>query len=282
MNITLRGNSGCNISVIENDGKLVVKKSARDKNYNDRLYRQYIKQKNYSSSVFSHTKTYEFAVEDGRASFTMEYLNGMTMAEALRTMELSQVPGLGKTMMSVIPQNIYRCENANNIFLAKIASLEADSKMRFFSVSDAFGRLRRFDWSWATESFCHGDMTFENMILGMGGDIYLIDFLDSFYDSWVIDVAKMLQDAELRWHYRYENVLNNNLEIRLLCLKESMLAVIREHPMGHQIFETVYHTMLLNVLRIIPYCKDTETKDWIDRQITYLAQVLDKTEGSLL
>ena len=57
-----------------------------------------------------------------------------------------------------------------------------------------------------------------------------------------------------------------------------MLAAIGERPAGQQIFETVYHTLLLNVLRIIPYCMDAVTKDWIDRQIIYLVHVLDKTE----
>ena len=206
----LRGNSGCDLSVIESNGELIVKKKSRDESYNDRLYRQYIKQKNFASAVFSRTETYGFTVEDGRASFTMEYLNGMTMAEALRTMELSHIPVLGNVMMSVIPPDICRCEDANSAFRAKLASLEADQRMRDFPVSDAFARLRGFDWSWASGSPCHGDLTFENMIL-KDGQVYLIDFLDSFYDSWAIDVAKMLQDADLGWHYRYEGVLNNNL-----------------------------------------------------------------------
>lgn len=281
MNIMLRGNSGCDISVIENSGRLIVKKTSRDERYNDRLYRQYVKQKGFTSSVFSPAETYGFALEDGRASFTMEYLNGMTMAEALRTLELSQVPGLGSVMMSVIPRDIRRCESANGAFRDKLASLEKDRRMDRFPVSNAFQQLRRFDWSWASGSPCHGDLTFENMIL-KDGHIYLIDFLDSFYDSWVIDVAKMLQDAELGWHYRYEGLLNNNLSIRLLCLKESMLAAISAHPMGRQIFETVYHTLLLNVLRIIPYCKDDVTKCWIDRQITYLTRILDETKERVL
>lgn len=272
--VELQGNSGCRIEVIRNGNGLVVRKSSQNVNYNDRLQRQYIKQKNYRSDVFFSVKTYGFEVKNSFFSFTMEYLNGITMAEALRTIELCYVPWLGKKLAMIIPMEISRNEDANKVFNEKLVSLEAEPEMKNFQVKEAFNRLFQFDWSWASKSPCHGDLTLENMILE-NGKIYLIDFLDSFYDSWAIDVAKILQDADLGWHYRYESRQNNNLAIRQLCLKESILAAIGEHTYGPNIYLTVYHVLLLNVLRIIPYCKDAVTKTWINRNIVYLLHIIE-------
>lgn len=274
MSILLRGNSGCRIEVVETEDGLTVKKSAQDARYNERLYRQYVKQKNYKCEAFHRTEVYYYEIYKGLASFSMEYIQGVTMAEAMRTMELVQIPSWGRQFALIVPEHVAPCEKANEAFRGKIASLCAEQGMRDFNVSEAVKRLFDFDWSWASCSSCHGDLTLENMIL-KDGKIYLIDFLDSFFNSWVIDIAKILQDIDLGWHYRYDGTISHNLAVRLLCLKESLLSVIRGHPMGNEIYATVYHVLLLNVLRIIPYCKDVVTKAWIERQILYLLEIID-------
>jgi len=103
--------------------------------------------------------------------------------------------------------------------------------------------------------------------------IYLIDFLDSFFDSWMIDVAKLLQDIELCWSYRYEK-MSTNLSLRLTVAKEALLESILELENGETKIKYIYHILLLNVLRIVPYTKDSITKEFLQNALKYLIDIL--------
>ena len=41
---------------------------------------------------------------------------------------------------------------------------------------------------------CHGDLTFSNILFN-GNNYYLIDFLDSFIESPLLDIVKLRQDT---------------------------------------------------------------------------------------
>ncbi len=45
---------------------------------------------------------------------------------------------------------------------------------------------------------CHGDLTFSNMLFN-GNNYYLIDFLDSFVESPLLDIVKLRQDSAYLW-----------------------------------------------------------------------------------
>ena len=46
----------------------------------------------------------------------------------------------------------------------------------------------------------HGDLTFENILVGRGGQLWLIDAIDSPFDHYWLDWAKLFQECEGRWH----------------------------------------------------------------------------------
>ena len=275
MDIQLSGHSGCSITVLEDNSRLIVKKKSYEAGYNQRLYNQYDKQKNYTSNIFCTTPVYQCVEEgDGLLSFSMDFINGKTLAEEMKTIELSKISILGQKLSSVIPQEIKHNAAANDFFHKKIESLEAAVNTDCPELKAAFYKLYSYDWSLASHSQCHGDLTLENIIL-KDEQLYLIDFLDSFYNTWIIDLAKIFQDVDLYWHYRYEKVICSNLQIRLLCLKESIISAILAHPNGIRIYDTLYHALLLNILRIIPYCKDESTKDWINTKIQYVLGIIE-------
>ena len=45
---------------------------------------------------------------------------------------------------------------------------------------------------------CHGDLTFSNILFN-GNNYYLIDFLDSFLESPLLDLVKIRQDSNYGW-----------------------------------------------------------------------------------
>ena len=136
--------------------------------------------------------------------------------------------------------------------------------------------MRSFDFSFVPRSSCHGDLTLENIIVTTNNELYLIDFLDSFYDSWMIDIAKLLQDLELKWSYRFSED-DSNREIRLLIAKEALLNRIRVMDNGQEIIRNVYSILLLNILRILPYSKDDITIIFIEESLNHTLDILNRT-----
>ena len=68
------------------------------------------------------------------------------------------------------------------------------------TIHEALDLLERHDWSNMTVSPCHGDLTLENIIV-KDERLYLIDFLDSFFDSWFMDAGTLLQDVQVMWYW---------------------------------------------------------------------------------
>ena len=118
------------------------------------------------------------------------------------------------------------------------------------------------------------NLTLENIIITYNKQIYLIDFLDSFYNSWMLDIAKLLQDLELKWSFR--NIeLSVNQALRIEIAKEALIEEILKLRDGKNKLFTIYHLLLLNILRIYPYTKDEKTFDFLDNAIKELIIKID-------
>jgi hypothetical protein len=194
----------------------------------------------------------------------MEYINGFTLAEYMRTIKLTKIKNVAEILLSIIPNNMPYEINAKNIIMAKTEDimLRIDKNQ---IVYESFEILKDYNWNYLQASECHGDLTLENILISRE-DLYLIDFLDTFYSSWQIDVAKILQDIELFWSYRNEKI-DNNLLLRLSILKKTVLSKIIALKGGYNIIESIYHLLLLNLLRIIPYSKDELTSNFLQKSL---------------
>ena len=89
----------------------------------------------------------------------------------------------------------------------------------------------------------------------------------------MIDIAKLLQDLELGWSYRHEQI-SENLKIRLLIGKEALLENISLLEDGDEKIKQIYHILLLNVLRIVPYTKDKETEIFLQNSIQKILKII--------
>lgn len=280
MEIKLTGHSGCSVSVIENNNRYFVRKKSKNHEYNNRLKQQYEKQKNLELGKIKSTPTFGEGYDDnGLYYFDMEYLNGMTLAKAISIISLEHIYNLSVRLLGNPITNIYD-KHACDYFYKKTESvIDNILKMNYFNdknnykelllINNSKKKLLQYDWRYIVRSPCHGDFTLENIILTNGNQLYAIDFLDSFYDSWEIDVAKILQDVELGWSYR-NITMDENLSIRLLILKNNILEIINKMENGKEITDTIYHILLLNVIRIIPYTEDEKTMKFLTSKIDYL------------
>lgn len=270
----LKGNSGCKLYIKHINNRLLVFKHSNSLSYNDRLKKQADKQKE-GLNGFDKCKVVEEGLYKGLFYFAMEYINGSTIAEYMFKIELNEISDLANKLLYNFVNPEYYDNKAKDVFINKITSLKhsiGDIGNQY--VLMAFRELEKFDWSYLIKSKCHGDMTLENMIIS-NGKIYLIDFLDSFYNSWLIDFAKILQDVELGWAYRFEYNNDSNLYVRLMIIKDILTENVLRMKYGINLMDTVYHILLLNLIRILPYIKDNTTEVFLKSKIPYLLKVIN-------
>ncbi len=277
MKTELNGHSGCGLKLFKQYNTVYVKKSSKEIEYNERLKAQCKKQKEYKADKLKVVSVLREGYANGLFYFDMEYISGITLAEYMRNISLSEIQNLTNLLMEHHSRRNFYDRQAKKIFLKKIKEIEQKIDLTNSSIKEAVKILEEYDWSYVIHSNCHGDFTLENMIMA-NNSIYLIDFLDSFYDSWQIDFAKMLQDIELYWHYRNEKEIDINLALRLLILKENLIDRVLEMDEGEHLLETIYHILLLNVLRIFPYTKEEKTWIFLIAKLDYVKNIIIKKD----
>lgn len=261
----LSGHSGCCLKLYKVDELFFVRKDAGNVKYNKRLKKQFIKQKRFdlkgakTPAVLSCGYT-----QDGIFYFDMEYVSAKSLAELMYVIQTNEISTLIDTLFDSLEiTNGKITPGAGRIFKNKIDELDQKLANSLPEAKHALEKVKNFDFSNVPLSHCCGDLTLENILLLPSGQIYLIDLLDSFYNSWMIDVAKLLQDLDLGWSYRHSN-RDYNLNLRLEKAKQAILDRILALTNGKDYLLNIYYILLLNVLRIYPYAKDQETFHFLD------------------
>lgn len=286
--IDLGGHSGCSILLCEQDGSPVfVRKISSTGEYNERLKRQSQKQQAFVSASIKTPKIFNSGyTENGLYYFDMEYIRGVSLSEYIGRMEISKIKGLVDILISnAMPDKLqeagqaagpeYAGEN-KKLFAQKISLLSSQLiKEESRTVREALKLLVHHDWSLFTESACHGDLTLENILI-KGDSVYLIDFLDSFYDSWLIDMGTLLQDIWCLWSYRYQDEVNINTLIRLIVFHDILIDELKR-KLGKSYVEA-YFSLLLKLLRIFPYCKDEKTHTFLIEKVKAVLELINREE----
>lgn len=280
----LGGHSGCKIILIEEeDGFTFVRKISKDKEYNDRLKKQCEKQASFNGGQIKTPTIYNSGLsEEGLFYFDMEYVQGMTLAEYIKSMEIGKVCGLVEILVdNLIPKekiavSLEQKTVIDDIFKKKVASMrETLSSHENLVVGQALDLLEMHDWTNLSPSRCHGDLTLENIII-KNDNLYFIDFLDSFYDSWLIDVGTLLQDVQVMWSYRNSNNVGMNTVLRLIVFRDLLLDEIGKIDSNY-ILE-IYYSLLQKLIRIYPYIKDKETYEFLNEKTSIVLETINKLE----
>lgn len=281
----LGGHSGCRILLIEeDDGTVFVRKISKDKEYNDRLKEQSEKQAIFSGNPIKAPKVLNTGMtEEGLFFFDMEYIRGITLAEYIKTMEIGKVKGLVENLVvSLVPASKKKLNNEEkqkitDLFSKKLSSLRKIlSKKNNDIINSALDLLEAHDWSRLTPSQCHGDLTLENIIV-KNDKLYFIDFLDSFYDSWFLDVGTLLQDVQVMWSYRFQKTVSMNTVLRLIVFRDLLLDEIEKLNPNYKI--EIYYSLLQKLIRIYPYTKDELTYNFLNEKTAIVLENIKKLEG---
>lgn len=261
----LSGHSGCRVMLCEAGGRPFIRKQSTSLGYNERLKRQLLKQKHFSMEAVRTPEVLDAGYTDGFFYFDMEYVRSRKMADFIDRMEIGDILDFLDLLFGNLPLDRQKPgARAAALFSRKIGALAKALPARRKAAFDAVRTLSAFDFSAVPHSYCCGDLTLENILVADDGRIYLIDFLDSFYDSWMIDVAKLFQDLEFKWSYR---ALPKNIhrELKLRIAKEVLVKKVVDLEAGVPKLFMIYHIILLNTLRILPYTHDALTLRYLER-----------------
>lgn len=269
----LGGHSGCQIILMENnDGFVFVRKISKDIAYNQRLKKQCDKQASFTSKGdIKAPMVYNSGInEDGLFFFDMEYIQGITLAEKIKSYEIGKIRGVVEILVkNLIPAErkivtSKEREKIRGIFSTKIGELNNKlAKCDNDVINQALILLKSYDWTKFAPSQCHGDMTLENIIV-KNDSLYFIDFLDSFYDSWLLDIGILLQDVQVLWSYRFSKDVSMNTVLRLIVFRDILLDEIEKLNSAYII--DVYYALLQKLIRIFPYVKDKITYDFLTKK----------------
>ncbi len=269
--LNLGGHSGCGIYLVElDDGSVFVRKTSKDPAYNGRLQAQCAKQRSFAGNrIHAPAVLKEGIDEEGRFYFDMEYIQGVTLAEYVKTMEIGKIKGLVATLVESLVSRtdgeIADKDRIRTCFQNKLEDLSRNLKdANNLHVAAAMELLRRHDWGNIPATACHGDLTLENIIV-RNDQLYLIDFLDSFYDSWVLDMGTLLQDVQAMWSYRKAKSVSMNTVLRLLVFRDLLLDAVKRIDPGYLI--EIYYALLMKLVRIYPYTTDQLTLTFLDEKL---------------
>lgn len=291
MKLDIQGHSGCDISIVTEDNELHIHKSTHDAGYVPRLVNQANKQIAASKTEYQHIrvpKIFEVVQSATDATIKMEYIYSKNFVEYFENAGFEQIKYLigaikyfidleiNASTMQTVSSNILTDKMADvarkvekNVHLKDDA--EAQELVRLSS--EVMNRVGDMEMPVGT---CHGDLTFSNILFN-GNNYYLIDFLDSFIESPLLDIVKIRQDTAYLWStLMYHKPFD---KVRLSIISERIDSAIDEYFTGKYEWYRRYYMplQLMNFLRILQYGKEEKVIAYLKRVIAGQLAVLNNS-----
>jgi hypothetical protein len=122
---------------------------------------------------------------------------------------------------------------------------------------------------------CHGDLTLSNVIWSPSLGLVLIDFLATYLESPLQDLAKISQDLEFGWSFRR---MDHNLRIKSQVF--SKLAYPSYGGYLYTLFPgAAYLFKLLCLARIAPYISDPVSAAWLEQCLQTVVEQAPKANS---
>ena len=245
MDFKVNGHSNYNLSL--KDG--IVTKTSENKD--KRLKTSAIKQREFQSDYFKVPKVKEI-LSNG---FSMDYILGFSFVEFLTYATKNDLDKLIKKLEG------YFSETIEGVQIIKREVLIDKIK----SISESYlGNWKEINDIKIYKGKAHGDMTFSNMIFS--NDIYLIDFLDSYIESPMMDLVKLRQDTHLQWSFKMYDKPYDKTKVQIA------LSYIDDWLVSKYDFRHYNILQAINLIRIVPYTKSESISKFLHTNINKLTQ----------
>lgn len=249
------GISGCKTELITN---AIVRKTSPSVTYNQRLERQMTKQIEFTKHNFNNIlvpKVYNTGYIDGLFYFDMQYIDGKLFNEEFYRVSKPELDVYVKTFLEYLDHSksnvtLFSESDVKSLLREKLQSLQKSSQYNLL-IEFVLEQIEKTKIDTLPHNICHGDLTFSN-ILFSGGQLCFLDLLDSYIESYVIDIIKLKQDAYYKW---YLNILpvNQAYVARTHQIFDYMWKRISEHYVDVVHSELFAILDVTNFLRIEPY-----------------------------
>lgn len=284
----LSGLSGAQVFLITKDSRnWFVRKAAQTPANSSRLRGQARKQAAFSREMSDVVVTPRILDEgeiDGRFYYDMEFVRGPDGTSYLMRASYDEVTQFADRLceyMQLAAQRPPLAEgNHRGLFEALYAKIcEVQCRTGLISAGNlsqlflALDRVRRLGDVPLT--LCHGDLTLQNMVVGAEGKIWVVDLLDSPFEHYWQDVAKLHQDLSGGWYLLEQPPVAQ-------CVLDFVSRRLLQAAAGLDEVYPQLHTLLVasTFVRILPYARTAEERQFVTERITYFADRSTQTNGA--
>ena len=246
------GLSGCKLEFISDD---VIRKTSQSTEYNQRFEKQIHKQQQFFGvklNNISTPKILNVGYEKGLLYCDMQYIDSSIFTEKFQHSTFNDITYYTKTLFNYVDtirftNESYTSDEIKSCVVAKLEQLKPKSKYSDLIVN-VLEHTKHIDFGEVEKNNCHGDLTLSN-ILFTNRDIYFIDFLDSYVESFLIDLVKIKQDLYYKWNIKLMNSYLPKVEFYMNKMWGDF-----EKKYDKHIDTELFHVLdLINYLRIEPY-----------------------------
>ena len=264
MNSVLRGNSNEEVKVMDVNN-LVKEVNKYFYNNFTRAESNIQKQQNFKvvfekDCILQSCKC-TYVKKSNSICLNMPYISGIVAEEYAYKANVQVAKNLNMLLTKYLKENLANAieDNINkDVYLAKLWQIKknvSDDYKPYIKLGEHLIQSITHDLT----GYCHGDLTLSNIICKNEETFVLIDFLQTFKESPIQDLAKVQQEREYGWSLREKN--NSVINRGLIFFRTAL-------PDPYEIVAPKYHTLLslnelVTLLRIAPYIKDSLTSRWL-------------------
>lgn len=269
--IKIKGHSNFEVKIINNKNKLFISKSSDNSN-KEILKKQMDKQDNIYQNNFLFPVKIPKIISFSENEYIMEYIDdSINIVDFLIKNNFIKVNWFIKNIIFIVDKYIQKCnlQKINeNVLVNKINDVKQKININLNNIIEKsfnylYSNLKNISTYYIPVGYCHGDLTFSNILIDTNNnDLYLIDFLNSFIESPLLDIIKIRQDTKYYWT---TNLCNFSFDYNKVII---MLNYIDKHIDSH--FEkydfykgTYKYFQILNFLRILQYCNNPKIEKYI-------------------
>ena len=278
MKITVKGNSGCAIEIVQDENGLVLQKMSSEKAYASRLSKQFEKQTSFEPPPNSHIKVpriYEIVKTANSTTGKMEYVYSKNFINYFETAGFEQIHFFADTIINFLDYEISRSPQkriSSKIFVDKIKAISKNISSTDIASLDLLNRVIKESLAFKSLNIpigtCHGDLTLSNILFN-GSDCFLIDFLDSFIESPLMDVVKIRQDTYFGWSQLMSELSIDKIRLNLIMKK--LDEYIDVHFRQFDWYVKYYRFFqIINLCRILPYAQNKRIRTFLHNKINQL------------
>ncbi|MFS0738529.1 phosphotransferase [Sphingomonas sp. 1P06PA] len=271
--LPLSGFSGADVMLLRHwDGHLFVRKAAATPAANDRLRRQARRQHWLEGAVGDTAVVAPVEGEgetDGLYWYDMGFMRGRDAVSHLSDASFAEVEGFASAVSRLLERLAAASAETplhdvglRGMLLDKLADIDTRTQNRHASILGPLVMAAVHIRTSIATTAAHGDLTFENIIVDANHGLCLIDPIESPIEHYWMDLAKLFQDCEGRWHQYRRRALPSSIS---WALRQRFMGIATAMDARYPAFH--YLLLGLTFARILPYAKDDRDRAFIAHRV---------------